>query len=746
METSKQPELLAPARNIRVGITALEHGADAVYLGLQKHNARARGENFTLHQLGQITRYAHEINRKVYVALNTLIKEAELDDVAELISHIADIRPDGVMVQDLGIARLIRNYFPGVRLHASTQMGIHNSLGVNFLAENGFSRVILERQMPLSEIRSVARQSSIELEVFAHGALCCSLSGKCLFSSWLGGHSGNRGRCKQPCRRRYFSENGNGFFFSLKDLSTLEMLDEFEQMGIAGLKIEGRLQNADYVANVLNAYRKVLDTPPPERSSILKEARNHLAASLGRKWSKGFYAPDEQLVDHQRVSASGLLCGKVSRVQKNGIEIDVRRGFQCGDKLRTQPPSGDEGPVFPVSEIRVNNRSRQQCRKNERCFVPVKDSVEQNSFVYLVERPQPETSQRPEDLPSADLSVDLSIRVSKQGISITCGSPLLTSRTRHYPRDLPEPRKYRLNADDVVQEFSKCPPSSVHPVNIYPEISEEVFINKKQLRQIRQDFYAWLQRLRDASEMDTLGSYGLQEFRCRRKVLSSHTSNVTQPEHVVFGQAAREGKKTFPCSTIFSASLSAYDTSTTEITLPFFCPESKLSALKAQVQRCIDEGYTRFRLTAIHHIALLASLNLPDNRILSAGFPLPVANSLAFNWLTEHGMDKITLWLEIDKTSMKQTLDRVPHQRAEVYTKGRPLLLATRAQIPATGTISDQTGQKFLIKKTDEMTLVYPLTPFRIDPPMADVSTYEEMPDAEVDTRTETFNYERELV
>jgi putative protease len=156
-------------------------------------------------------------------------------------------------VQDLGVARMIREYFPELTIHASTQMGLHNSVGVKWAEKAGVERVILERQITMDELKTIRKSTDLELEVFIHGALCCSLSGQCLFSSYLGSYSGNRGRCKQPCRRRYFSNKGNGFFFSPQDLETLELIPELRKIGVESLKIEGRLRQPDYVYNTVTA-------------------------------------------------------------------------------------------------------------------------------------------------------------------------------------------------------------------------------------------------------------------------------------------------------------------------------------------------------------------------------------------------------------------------------------------------------------------------------------------------------------
>lgn len=210
--------------------------------------------------------------------------------MAEYLAQLSEIAPDALLVQDLGIIRMAREYFPSLTLHASTQMGFQNSAGLKIAKELGVTRVVLERQMTIEEIAEVKKSTDLELEVFIHGALCASLSGQCLFSSYLGGYSGNRGKCKQPCRRRYFSKNGNGFFFSPQDLCSIDMLPRLREIGVASLKIEGRLKQPDYVKQTVGAYRMLLDAPPEEFPKRIGEARNMLSKGCDASGRSDFSA------------------------------------------------------------------------------------------------------------------------------------------------------------------------------------------------------------------------------------------------------------------------------------------------------------------------------------------------------------------------------------------------------------------------------------------------------------------------
>ncbi len=262
-----KPELLAPAGSMAALIAAVQNGADAVYLGMGDFNARHSAGNFSADQLAEAVRYCHARGVRVHVTLNTMIREDELPALRCAIESVAASGADAALVQDFGVARAVRAIAPGLALHASTQMAAHNRAGVEFLARNGFARAVLAREMSLPEIQACA-DLGIELEAFVHGALCVSCSGQCLFSGMVGGRSGNRGRCAQPCRMRYRMEGADGYLLSTKDLCALGALDDLREAGVDSFKIEGRLKRPEYVAAVTAAYRAAIDQPAAPRDAL----------------------------------------------------------------------------------------------------------------------------------------------------------------------------------------------------------------------------------------------------------------------------------------------------------------------------------------------------------------------------------------------------------------------------------------------------------------------------------------------
>jgi U32 family peptidase len=303
----EKPELLLPAGNTESFFAALQAGADAVYLGLSQFNARARATNFNLFQFISLLKEAKKRKVLVYVTLNTVIKNTELYQLIDYLHFLSEAGTDGIIIQDWGVYFIAQKYFPKLKIHASTQMGIHNSLGTQFLSEKGFQRTVLARELTLKELETVVKKSEIETEVFVHGALCYSFSGMCLFSSYTGGRGANRGMCAQPCRREYDDKNHKKFLFNLKDNQLIEYIPRLRKMGVSSLKIEGRLKSAEYTYRVGSAYRMVLYD-----ESKIKQALQSLELDFGRQKTSYFAGAAIKTAISDEAS-TGIYLGRVEK-------------------------------------------------------------------------------------------------------------------------------------------------------------------------------------------------------------------------------------------------------------------------------------------------------------------------------------------------------------------------------------------------------------------------------------------------
>lgn len=276
----KKVELLSPAGNFEALKGAVKAGADAVYLGGAAFGARAYAQNFTQEELEAGIRFAHIFGKRVYLTVNTLVKEGELDNLYPFLQPLYESGLDGVIVQDLGVLRYIKKHFPQLALHASTQMTLTGSGGAELVNEEGVTRIVPARELSLEEIRKIKRETGLEIEVFVHGAMCYCYSGQCLLSSMLGGRSGNRGRCAQPCRLPYegMSCKEGNYPLSMRDMCTIELLPQLLEAGIDSFKIEGRMKKPAYTAGVTAIYRKYIDLyeKDPENYQVSKEDRDLL--------------------------------------------------------------------------------------------------------------------------------------------------------------------------------------------------------------------------------------------------------------------------------------------------------------------------------------------------------------------------------------------------------------------------------------------------------------------------------------
>jgi putative protease len=365
-------ELLAPAGGLDAGLAALQYGADAVYLGLQRYSARADAQNFTLDELDRFLGHARALprRRRVFVAVNTLVLDGELDGLVDTLGELADLGVDAIIVQDLGVARIARRHFPELELHASTQLAAHSRAAVETLRDLGFARVTLAREMTLDEIRDAASAPGVEVEAFLHGALCYAYSGLCLFSSHLVGRSGNRGSCAYPCRDRWevTSVDGaplpehlrSGFAFSMKDLALPDHVGALRDAGVACLKIEGRKKGPTYVAAAVEFYRRLLDGTLPSGERPAREA--DLQATFARPWTTLYLDShqDKDVADRDLVGHRGAPVGTVEAVVRSGGVAAVRfrtgRALARHDGLQIEIPGLDRPFGFGVTALRVVQR------------------------------------------------------------------------------------------------------------------------------------------------------------------------------------------------------------------------------------------------------------------------------------------------------------------------------------------------------------------------------------------------------
>lgn len=336
-------ELLAPAGNYESFIQAINNGADAVYLAGKNFNARNFANNFTIDEIASMVKYAHIRDVKIYVTVNTLIKDSEIMDALKFVEQLYKANVDAILVQDIGLINIVRKAYPDLELHASTQMNCTCVNDALFLKELGFKRIVLARECSIETIKEIKEKVDIELEVFCHGALCMSYSGNCLMSSLIGGRSGNRGKCAQSCRQEYELEYDNGldktvidkkYYLSCKDLYTLNNVKELQKAGVDSIKIEGRGKEAEYVGVVTKWYRCAIDNNL--NNCDIEKGEKQLKLVFNRKFTKGyiFNEKNSDFTNIDTVNHLGINIGRIVRADKQFAYIKLTEDINIDDALR----------------------------------------------------------------------------------------------------------------------------------------------------------------------------------------------------------------------------------------------------------------------------------------------------------------------------------------------------------------------------------------------------------------------------
>lgn len=357
----KKIELLAPAGDKESMIAAIQNGADAIYLGGTLFNARAFAKNFDSEELKWAIEYAHLRDVKIYVTVNTLYKDTEMNDLITYIDYLYDIQIDALIIQDIGLFHIVKTRYSDFEIHMSTQASIMNTQSVDYFSKAGANRIVLARENTIEEIKQICQSTHLEIEVFVHGALCVCYSGQCLMSSFIGKRSGNRGACAQPCRLQYklkkdnqLLEDKHPFLLSPKDLMTIHHVGELIEAGVTSFKVEGRMKKPEYVASVIRAYRKAIDNYLFKQVSDLNEDIYNMKSMFNRDYTDGFLFHDKDIMSSDYSGNKGIVIGTVKQYLKNKkrVVIELIDSLSQNDSIVFE--NIDKGR--PVNKIYLNNK------------------------------------------------------------------------------------------------------------------------------------------------------------------------------------------------------------------------------------------------------------------------------------------------------------------------------------------------------------------------------------------------------
>ncbi len=732
----EKPELLAPAGSLESFFAALEKGADAVYAGLQDFSARARAKNFTLTQMERMLAYAHGQSRKIYVTLNTLVKEKELPQLVDTLNALAGMRVDGVILQDLAVARLIRNHFPSIPLHASTQMTMHNTPGVKMLEELGFQRAVLARELAIDEVAAIAASSPVEIECFVHGALCFSISGQCFFSSLLGGHSGNRGRCAQPCRRLYNHRGKEGHYFSTSDLSAIDMIPDLVNAGVKSLKIEGRMKSAEYVASVVEAYRSVLDAPEKLHKEALTAAKGILKYSFGRTPTKGFLAsqqPDD-IANPWQKGGTGRFIGQIKSIKGKSLIFETRDPLHVGDRLRAQPKSDMSGQAWTVREMVVNRKRCMEASAGTLVEVETPFSFSVGDSIYKVSSRGAYTLsdnaclRRLEGGQGDKLPCRLIVSMKDELLCISAS----VSGYQHefsFPLGALEPARSGDMQAVLTGQFAKCGDTPFTLESLSAPNFPAVLIPSALFKDLRRSFYKQLLEASSAVFREQLASArkgALKELELVRTSAGRHATRETLTVVIDEPKEWRVPLQNGADTTLLPLSKAAVHQLASVVPrmrgseesiiwqIPFILFDRDVPLYRDTIRSLHGAGFRRFEVANLSHFELLRGL---EDIHISTWHRCFSLNSQALAAWKELGARTATLYLEDDSTNIADLLQAGVEIERRVMVYSPLPVMTTKIRIKdvhANTPLRSDRGETYRVTSHDGLQTISSSLPFSL--------------------------------
>ena len=478
-------ELLSPAGNIECLKAAINNGADACYLGGKSFGARAFAGNFNNEELKEAVEYAHLYGVKIYITVNTIIYNNEVEDFIEYIKYLYQIGVDALIMQDIGMISLVRQTFPNFEIHASTQLHNHNNEGIKALKALGVTRIVLDREMTLEQIENI--NVDIEKEVFIHGALCNSYSGCCLFSSLNGGRSGNRGQCTQPCRLPYklikngkYISNEDKYLLSTKELNTIHNFDKLMNSDIISFKIEGRMKSPSYVGYITRIYRKLIDNYQKNNKEIItKEEENNLKILFNRSFTNGYLFSDK-VMNISSSNHQGLEIGKVIDITPKKIKIKLSDNLYQEDGLRFKQSNKGMIANFIYNE---KNLLINEASKGDIIYLDNKINLKDKDI--LVKTSSPYLDKEILSTSIKKIPVDIEVTLENNYLII-----IFKDNNNNIVKDkikVDTPIKRSTTSEEVKEKLTKLGNTPFICNNINININKEIFVNMKDLNNIRRE-------------------------------------------------------------------------------------------------------------------------------------------------------------------------------------------------------------------------------------------------------------------
>jgi len=661
----KKIELLAPAGNMESFFAAITAGADAVYVGGKNFGARALASNFTNEELIEAINYAHIYNRKIYITVNTLVYESEINELLEYIEFLHRNNVDVIIVQDLGLINLLHQKFPNLEIHASTQINTHNKEMLEILKNSGIKRVVFARETSLDEINKI--NVDIEKEIFVHGALCMCYSGQCLLSSVIGGRSGNRGLCAQPCRLEYklLEQLSNGeeklvdtkdkYLLSTKDLCTLDNLEQILNSDIDSLKIEGRMKSREYVYLVTSIYRKAIDNfCKTGKTSITEKDIKELKLIFNRNFTKGYlFSEDKKNISNQfRPNHLGINIGKVISQNKNRIKIKLDDTLSVNDGIRIIDKK-DYG--FIVNKIFKNNKLIDSAT-NEIVEIECNEKIRSNSIIIktLDSKQLKNVQEKLELKPKIPINMKLTGKLNRK-LELTVKDDKNTI-TMYSNIETFKAEKRPITKERIIEQLNKLNNTPFELDNIEIEIDDNILIPIKEINDLRRRAIEELKKYRIKSKKQII----VNNYK-NDKMSFSNSNSIN-----CFVKTEEQLQACIDCNV---------DYIYVEEKL-YNKYKNKYKNLVLYLPRIIKKHkkYNNEKLL----VRELGSLNYSNNNLIITDYTLNVTNSYSIDFINKYNAQRITLSTELNNENLKDILKRTGSNNLELIVYGNFEIFITK--------------------------------------------------------------------
>lgn len=670
---NKNIELLAPAGNEESFKAAVNAGADAIYMGLGKHNARVMAKNFTLSTYIECINYAHVRGVKVYLTLNTLVLDNEIKEAIELLIRLYEAGLDAVIVQDIGLASIIHNVLPDLHMHASTQMSAYSLEQVKFLESIGFKRVVLARELTAEEIKYITDNTEVEIEAFVHGALCVSVSGQCLLSHAIGTRSANRGACAQPCRMRYTLCKDNKkltdktYLLSKKDIYGLDILDKIIESNITSLKIEGRNKIPEYVAEVISTYRKYIDKYKEDKKiEINPNDENDLLQIFNRSGkSHGYWegVKYKNSITTLTPKNTGLYLGEVIEKKGKFVKLKLEEDIDLHDGIEIYSSKGISSTIVTCIMNKNSKVINRQCKKGdivylgdikENTILP-KDKIFKTSRYKL--NLELQNTYVNKNKRQRELTLNITIKKdSPVTLSAIINGEMYIYNTNVIPQ---EAINKEITLDDIYNTFSKTQDTGIKFNKVVGYIEKGLFLRVSELNEIRRNFVLKVEDKykikRDTSKcnkklnelLENISKFKKEKINVPSKILSVYSYDKNKKYDELYNEKYNENieRIDFQINDYIKNNndiFHKYSKYNLGVNIPNFVLDNLDKYIKENLERLLQQGVKTIILGSFKYLSLILNLKKKYEFILIADYSFNVSNTYSALYLKELGFDIIT--------------------------------------------------------------------------------------------------------